>query len=68
MDFAKAKNHWPTFKNNEQATALKEHLAVNYLESYLRNSRINSKVPLHDSIIVLFKNISKVFTEKMFSI
>ena len=25
MDFAKAENHSPTFKNNEQATALKEY-------------------------------------------
>ena len=63
MDFAKAKNLWSTFKNNEQATALREYQikfykdkknAANYLESYLRNSRINSKVFLRDSIIVLF--------------
>ena len=53
MDFAKAENHWPTFKNNEQVTVLKQYQvkfckdkeeAVNYLESYFRNSRINSKV------------------------
>ena len=53
MDFAKAENYWPTFKNNEQVTALKQYQvkfckgkeeAVNYLESYFQNSRINSKV------------------------
>ena len=41
---------------------------VNYLESYLRNSGINSKVLLHDSIIVLVKKTSKLFTEKMLPI
>ena len=53
MDFAKTENYWPIFKNNEQVTALKEYQikfytdkkeAVNYLASYLRNLRINSKV------------------------
>ena len=53
MDFEKAENHWPTFKSNEEAPALKEYQikfykvkkeAVNYLENYLRNSRINSEV------------------------
>ena len=53
---------WATLKNNEQDTALKEYQnkfyknkkTVNYLESYLRNSRIRSKVLLLDSIIVLY--------------
>ena len=42
--------------------------AMNYLESYLRNSRINSKVLLHDSIIILFKKHIKGVPREMFSI
>ena len=78
MDFGKAENHWPTFKNTEEATALKEYQIkfykdkkerVNYLESYLRNSRINSKVLLHNSIIVLFKkHIKGVCRENVFNV
>ena len=72
MDFAKAKKHWPTFRKSEQATGLNKYQikfykdkkeAVNYLKSYLRNSSINLEVLLHDSIIVLFKNTSKVFAQ-----
>ena len=78
MDFAKAENHWSTSKNNEQATALKEYQikfykdkkeAVNYIESYLWNSKINSKVLLHYSIIVLFKkHIKDVDRENAFNL
>ena len=65
MDFARSENHWSTFKNNEQATSLKDYATkfsrdqkdtVNCLDSFLWNTRVNSKVLLHDSILVLFKN------------
>ena len=78
MEFAKLENYWHTFKNNEQATALKEYQikfykdkkeALNYLESYFLNSRINSKVLLLDSIIVLFKKcIEVVHRENVFDL
>ena len=42
---------------------------MNYLESYLRNSRINYKVLLHDSIIVLFKkHIQGICGENVFDL
>ena len=65
MDFARSKNHWPKFKNNEQAASLKDYATkfprdqkdtVNYLDSFLWNTRVNSKVLLHDSTLILFKN------------
>ena len=75
MDFARSKNHWPTFKNNEQATSLKGYVtkfsrdqkdAVNYLDSFLQNICVNSKVHLHDSILLLFKNlIAGVYRDKV---
>ena len=75
MDFARSENHWPTFKNNEQATSLKDYAtkfsrdqkdAVNYLDSFLRNTCVNSKVLLHDSILLLLKNhITGVHRDKV---
>ena len=50
MNFAKAENYWPTFKSNEQATALKEYQiklykdkkeAVNYLERIKRRQLLD---------------------------
>ena len=50
MNFAKAENYWPTFRSNEQATALKEYQiklykdkkeAVNYLERIKRRQLLD---------------------------
>ena len=75
MDFARSENHWPTFKNSEQGTSLKDYATkfsrdqkdiVNYLDSFPQNTRANSKVLLQDSILLLFKNhIAGVHRDKV---
>ena len=66
MDFAMNENHWPCFKNSDHSTSLKEYElkysrdqkeGINYLESVIRNSRVNSKVLLHDSLFFYSKSI-----------
>ena len=65
MDVVRSKMHWPCSKNDEQSLALREYTTkykndknytVNYLESFIRNTCTNSKLLLHDSLIILFKS------------
>ena len=65
MDVVRSEGHWPRSKNDKQSLSLREYAtkykndkndAVDYLESFIRNTRINSKLLLHDSLIILFKS------------
>ena len=66
MDVVQSEMYWPCSKNNKQSLSLRKYTtkykndkndAVNYLESFIRNTCINSKLLLHDSSIIdhLFK-------------
>ena len=73
MDVARAENYWSPYKNNDQATSLSKYIedfkqdstsAIENLESYIMHSKVQSKILLYDTLLILFKqNCRGVFNE-----
>ena len=64
IDFTRMQSSWPTFKNIQQAGSLKDCLTLfltnkveanGYLNKYLADSKINSKILMYDAVIILLK-------------
>ena len=75
MDVTRAENYWPPYKNNDQVTYLSKYIedfkqdstsAIENLESYIMHSKVQSKILLYDSLLILFKqNCRGVFNENV---
>ena len=75
MDVACAENYWPPYKNNDQVTYLTKYIeefkqdstsAIENLESYIMHSKVQSKILLYDTLLILFKqNCCGVFNENV---
>ena len=64
MNVARAENYWPPYKNNDQVTYLSKYIedfkqdstsAIENLESHIMHSKVQSKILLYDTLLILFK-------------
>ena len=75
MDVALTENYWPPYKNNDQVTCLSKYIedfkqdstsAIENLVSYIMHSKVQSKIVLYDTLLILFKqNCRDVFNENV---
>ena len=64
MNVARAENYWPPYKNNDQVSYLSKYIedfkqdstsAIENLESHIMHSKVQSKILLYDTLLILFK-------------